>query len=189
EGRLVLLFDGFDELVTRLSYDRATDHLGTLIQAAQDKAKIIVASRTQRFRSHAQVVTTLGEQVGALPRRRVLGVEDFNPAQIRTYLLNRYAGDVQRTDARRRQLQGVQSLVDLGQNPRMLSFIADLPQERLQAAVRSGNAIGAAGLYGEIIDSWLGFETERAAGRAVGTAGLTADDRRHGARGAVVGDR
>ena len=27
QGRIVLLFDGFDELVTRLTYDRAADHL------------------------------------------------------------------------------------------------------------------------------------------------------------------
>ena len=79
EGRIVLLFDGFDELVTRVTYDRAADHLDTLLQAAHDKSKIIVASRTQHFKSHAQVFTALGERVGALPHRRVLSVEDFAP--------------------------------------------------------------------------------------------------------------
>ena len=51
QGRIVLLFDGFDELVTRVSYERAADHLDTLIQAAEGNAKIVVASRTQHLRS------------------------------------------------------------------------------------------------------------------------------------------
>ena len=93
QGRIVLLFDGFDELVTRVTYDRAADHLDTLLQAAEDKAKIVVTSRTQHFKSHAQVLTALGERVGLLPQRRVLSVEDFTPAQIRSYLVNRYGGD------------------------------------------------------------------------------------------------
>ncbi|WP_433555394.1 TIR domain-containing protein [Pseudonocardia xinjiangensis] len=181
EGRIVLLFDGFDELVTRVSYDRAAEHLGTLVQAAQGRAKIVVASRTQHFRSHGQVVTALGEQVEALSQRRIIGVEDFTPAQIRVYLLNRYHGDERRADARLRLVTAVQSLADLGQNPRMLSFIADLPDERLQAAARSGNAIGASGLYREIIDSWLSFETDRAADRTAARSGLTVADRRRAA--------
>ena len=45
------------------------------------KAKIVVASRTQHFKSQAQVLTALGEKVGVLPHRRVLGLEEFAPAQ------------------------------------------------------------------------------------------------------------
>ncbi|OZM76773.1 TIR domain-containing protein [Pseudonocardia sp. MH-G8] len=191
EGRIVLLFDGFDELVTRISYDRAAEHLSTLLQAAQGRAKIVVASRTQHFRSHGQVVTVLGEQVEALAGRRIIGIQDFTPAQIRAYLLNRYDGDERRADARLRLLQAVQSLADLGQNPRMLSFIADLPDERLQSAARSGNAIGASALYREIIDSWLGFETERMADRSrppadAGQPGLTTADRKRAATALAV---
>ena len=34
EGRVALLFDGFDELALRVSYDRALDHFETLTAAA-----------------------------------------------------------------------------------------------------------------------------------------------------------
>ena len=34
EGRIVLLFDGFDELVTRVTYDRAAEHLRVLLDSA-----------------------------------------------------------------------------------------------------------------------------------------------------------
>jgi WD40 repeat protein len=176
EGRIVLLFDGFDELVTRLTYDRAADHLDTLLQAAQDKAKIIVASRTQHFKSHAQVFTALGERVGMLPHRRILGVEDFTPAQIRAYLVNRYGGDEQQADARFQLINNIQDLLGLSQNPRMLSFIADLDGERLRAAADARHTISAAGLYEEILQSWLRYEEGRAAGGAGTAAGLRIED-------------
>ena len=128
QGRIVLLFDGFDELVTRVSYERAADHLETLLQAAEGSAKIVVASRTQHFRSHEQVLTALGERLGALPSRRVLSIEDFTPAQIRAYLVNRYDGDEQAADERLRLLRGIQDLLGLSTNPRMLSFIAELDE-------------------------------------------------------------
>lgn len=167
EGRIVLLFDGFDELVTRVTYERAADHLDTLLQAAHDKAKIIVASRTQHFKSNAQVFTALGERVGLLPHRRILAVEDFTTAQIRTYLVNRYLGDEERADAKLDLINNVQDLAGLAQNPRMLSFIADLDTDRLRAA-GAQHALSAASLYREILHSWLTHEADRASGPGAG---------------------
>ncbi|WP_279340462.1 TIR domain-containing protein [Sphaerisporangium perillae] len=180
QGRIVLLFDGFDELVTRVTYERAADHLDTLLQAAEDKAKVVVASRTQHFKSHAQVLTALGERVGTLPHRRVLSVEEFTPAQVRAYLANRYGGDARAADDRMSLLTGISDLLGLAQNPRMLSFIADLPDERLRAVARAGDAISAAGLYSEILDNWLLFEERRT--HVPGAPGeLTAEELRRAA--------
>jgi len=176
EGRIVLLFDGFDELVTRLTYERAADHLETLLDAAQDNAKIIVASRTQHFKSHAQVFTALGERVGVLSNRRILGVEDFTPAQIRAYLVNRYHGDERKADDRLRLINGIEDLLGLSQNPRMLSFIADLDEERLRTAAAARHTISAAGLYQQILRSWLSYEADRTTNGAGGAAGLVVDD-------------
>ena len=176
EGRIVLLFDGFDELVTRLTYDRAADHLDTLLQAAQDKAKIIVASRMQHFSSHAQVFTALGERVGLLPNRRIFGVEDFTPAQIRQYLVGRYGGDGRRADIRLRLINAVQDLLGLANNPRMLCFIADLDEDQLRAAADAGHTISAAGLYQQILQSWLSYEVDRATGGPGAAASLLFDD-------------
>ncbi|GAA4230847.1 hypothetical protein GCM10022254_26630 [Actinomadura meridiana] len=174
QGRIVLLFDGFDELVTRMTYDRAADHLDTLLQAAQDKAKIVVASRTQHFKSQAQVLTALGEKVGVLPHRRVLGLEDFAPTQVRSYLVNRY-GDEDTAEARLTLLSGIEELLALTSNPRMLSFIADLPAERLRAVAQARRAVSPADLYQEILSSWLAYEADRVGG-AGGPSGLKVDD-------------
>ncbi|GAA3313983.1 TIR domain-containing protein [Nonomuraea dietziae] len=160
QGRIVLLFDGFDELVTRVTYDRAADHLTTLLAAAEDKAKIVVASRTQHFKSHGQVLTTLGEMVGVLPQRRVFSVEDFTHGQIRSYLANRFT-DSGEAEARMSLLEGIKDLLDLGRNPRMLSFIADLDAERLHTVATARHTISPALLYEEILSSWLAFEERR----------------------------
>ena len=165
QGRIVLLFDGFDELVTRVSYDRAADHLETLLQAAEHKAKIVVASRTQHFKSDSQVLTALGERVGLVPDRRVLSLENFTQAQIRMFLVNRYDGDRAAADDRLKLLSGIEDLLGLSQNPRMLSFIADLDEERLHAVANAGRTISAAGLYAEILRSWLGLRTAAYPGR------------------------
>ncbi|MGW4801376.1 NACHT domain-containing protein, partial [Nonomuraea sp. NPDC004297] len=161
QGRIVLLFDGFDELVTRLTYDRAADHLATLLAAAEDKAKIVVASRTQHFKSHSQVLTSMGEMVGVLPQRRVLGVEDFTPDQIRSYLANRFGGG-EEAGARMSLMGEIEDLFALAQNPRMLSFIADLDADRLRTVAEARHTISPALLYEEILTSWLAFEERRA---------------------------
>ncbi|MCP2359370.1 WD40 repeat protein [Nonomuraea thailandensis] len=174
QGRIVLLFDGFDELVTRLTYDRAADHLATLLAAAEDKAKIVVAGRTQHFTSHSQVLTSLGEMVGVLPQRRVLSVEDFTPGQIRAYLANRFGGG-EEAGARMALMEEIEDLPALAQNPRMLGFIADLGADRLRTVAGARRVLGPALLYEEILTSWLAFEERRA--RTPGSpASLTAED-------------
>jgi WD40 repeat protein len=176
QGRIVLLFDGFDELVTRVTYERAADHLDTLVQAAEGKAKIVVASRTQHFKSREQVLTALGERVGALPSRRVFSIEDFTPGQIRAYLIGRYDGDEQAADGRLRLLAGVQDLLGLSRNPRMLSFIADLDESRLRAVAGTRQAVSAAALYEEILRAWLSHEEQRANQVPGAPVGLKVDD-------------
>ncbi|MFD9210146.1 TIR domain-containing protein [Streptomyces sioyaensis] len=172
QGRIVLLFDGFDELVNQVSYERAADHLQMLLDAAVDNAKIVVSSRTQHFRSQAQVLTALGERVGLLPQRRVLAVQEFSPQQIRTYLVNRY-GDEHAADRRVRLLEGIPDLLAMCRNPRLLSFVADLDHERLRAVAGAGRALSPAGLYEEVFTSWLQYEERRGQGGPGSTPGLS----------------
>ncbi|MFE9747869.1 TIR domain-containing protein [Saccharothrix saharensis] len=177
QGRLVLLFDGFDELASRVSYDRAADHLNTLLEAAEGKAKIVVTSRTQHFQNDAQVRTALGERVGVLPQRRVLMLEDFTPDQIHAYLRNRFGPDRAVADERARLINGIDDLGGLSRNPRMLSFVADLDADRL-AAVAARDAMSAAELYEEILSSWLVHEHRRANPPGA-PVGLSVDDLWH----------
>jgi predicted NACHT family NTPase len=126
EGQVALLFDGFDELALRVSYDRAVDHLETLIQAAVGRAKVVLTSRTQHFRSDAEVRTALALRLDAVPHREVR-LLPFEEPQIRALLLRRL-GDAAAAEQRYELLEEVRDLVGLSKNPRLLSFIVEIPR-------------------------------------------------------------
>ncbi|WP_239330805.1 TIR domain-containing protein [Frankia sp. CiP3] len=175
EGRIVLLFDGFDELATRVTYERATEHLETLLQAAHGNAKIVVASRTHHFQTDAQVLTVLGQKVGLLPWRRVLSIEDFGTSQIHAYLVNHFQGDKATASARFETISQIRDLVGLARNARMLRFIADLPDADLATAAAARGTISAARLYQEILNNWLTFEVNRTQGIPGAPVGLNVE--------------
>ncbi|MEV6182395.1 TIR domain-containing protein [Streptomyces sp. NPDC052015] len=175
QGRIVLLFDGFDELVTQVTYDRAAERLQVLLDSAVDNAKIVVSSRTQHFRSQGQVLTALGERVGLLPHRRVLAVQEFTPQQIHAYLVNRYDGDERAADRRVRLLDAIPDLIALCRNPRLLGFVADLDDDQLRAVAGAGRALSPAGLYEEVLTAWLTFEAQRVGGGPGRAPGLSLD--------------
>ena len=167
-GRLALLFDGFDELQLRVGYDNAADYLQTLLQAVTGRAKVALTSRTQHFRSTDQIRqarTALGDRVTTLAASRVAVIEDFTPEQIRDFLTRHYNGDADKARGRFALLEDVHDLLGLSRNPRMLSFIADLDEDRLRAVEREHGQISAADLYRELVDRWLVFERDRQAPR------------------------
>ncbi|WP_437803258.1 pentapeptide repeat-containing protein [Sorangium sp. So ce693] len=162
EGRIALLFDGFDELAFRVTYDRAVEHFDTLIQAAQGKAaKVVVTSRSQHFISEQQVRSALAEKAALLPGYRLARLLPFTEAQIRRFLLNRLGGE-EAADARMRLLADVKDLLGLSANPRMLGFIAEIEEAQLRQAKSGDGEITSAGLYKLLLDRWLVWEYERA---------------------------
>jgi transcriptional regulator with XRE-family HTH domain len=171
-GRVVLLFDGFDELVTRVTYDRAADHLRRLLAAAQGRAKIVVASRTQHFKSDRQVRTVLGERVGGRAAQRMLTIEPFDADQIRSYLTRHYNDDATRAEDRIEAMGRINDLSALSANPRMLGFIAALDDVQLKAAADAPVRSGAA-LYEQVLDHWLACEVERTSGISGAPPGLS----------------
>jgi WD40 repeat protein/3',5'-cyclic AMP phosphodiesterase CpdA len=160
-GRLALLFDGFDELELRVGYENAADYLHTLLESAAERAKIVLTSRTQHFQSNTQLQTALGERVAALPGSKVVVLEDFSEPQVREFLTNLYDGDSHRADARFELIAGIEDLLGLARNPRMLAFIAALDEDRLRAVQQQEGRISAAELYREIVDFWLVGEADR----------------------------
>jgi WD40 repeat protein/nucleoside phosphorylase len=158
EGRIALLFDGFDELALRVTYETATEHLDTVLQAAIGNAKVVITSRTQHFLSDQQVMKALGERV-TQRGFRMARLEPFDEPRIRRFLANRFDDDaVARSwfDL----LGEVRDLLGLSHNPRMLSFIAALPEEDLRRAAEGGE-ITSATLYRVLLEEWLGHEVRR----------------------------
>jgi WD40 repeat protein len=161
EGRIALLFDGYDELAVRVTYDRAADHFQALLDAAEGRAKVVVTSRREHFLSDQQVMTALAERVRDVPNRRLVRLHGLDEGQIRQFLVKLFDGDEARADRRLHLVRNVRDLLGLSRNPRLLSFIADLGEERLETVLRRQGSISAAGLYQLILERWLGYESQR----------------------------
>jgi WD40 repeat protein/nucleoside phosphorylase len=161
EGRIALLFDGFDELALRLTYDRALEHFETVTAAAQGNAKVVVTSRTQHFLTDHQVRRAMAERAEQVPGYRLFTLEKFGEGQIRRFLGNliKEPGQV---EERYRLLDEVKDLLGLAENPRMLGFIAKIEPQKLREAKEKSGEITAAKLYEILVDQWLGFEHDRA---------------------------
>ena len=159
EGRIALLFDSFDELALRVSYDRAADHFEAILQATRGRAKVVVTSRTQYFVSDYQVKTKLGLKADAIPHRRLGQLQCFSEPQIRSFLVKRLGEDA--AEARFKLLEDVKNLQGLSANPRMLSFIIELKEDKLLEARERKGEITAAELYRLLVERWLIFEYER----------------------------
>ena len=175
EGRIVLLFDGFDELALRVTYERAAEHFDTLVAAADGEAKIVVTSRTQYFESDDQIRTTLGDRVGQLRGHRIAHLQKFDRNQIQEFLAHRF-GDSEASSRRFKLITEIRDLMGLSQVPRMLGFIADLPEEDLLTAERKTGKIHAAELYRLLLNRWIGHEVERQAPKG-GTPVLSEEQR------------
>lgn len=174
-GLIVLIFDGFDELAARATFGRAAEHLRKILEAAEGKAKIVVASRTQHFQTHAQVQNVIGD-LGGLPQRRIFNIEELSPTQVRSVLIQRYDGDAEAADRRIELMKRVGGLSTLASNPRMLGFIADLREEQLRTVVSSRGTVSAAALYLQILTSWLEYEATRTQGIIGAPVGLDVAD-------------
>ncbi|MGK3960997.1 pentapeptide repeat-containing protein [Sorangium sp. So ce118] len=179
EGRIALLFDGFDELALRVSYDRAAEHFDTLIQAAQGNAKVVVTSRSQHFLSDRQVRMALAERAALIQGHRLAKLQPFTKEQIRLFL-NRRLGSEAAGEERLRLLDDVKDLLGLSANPRMLSFISEIDSGELKAARERAGEITSAGLYRLLIERWLKNEFTRANPRGA-PPGLSVDQLRKAA--------
>jgi WD40 repeat protein/3',5'-cyclic AMP phosphodiesterase CpdA len=160
EGRIALLFDGYDELALRVSYDRAVEHFDSLLQAYKGSAKIVVTSRTQHFESEKQIKTALLQKLELLGGLRVGRLRRFEDDQVLAFLGKRMKSDAE-AQARFELIRDVRDLHGLAANPRMLGFIADLPESEFLAAKGQDERIDSSKLYHKLVERWLKFEVAR----------------------------
>jgi WD40 repeat protein len=164
EGKVVLLFDGFDELALRTSYDRVPQHFATLREAAGGSAKVVVTSRHQYFATDEAVRTALGDEVHRMQGSRIIRLFPLRPAQ-RRELVVRTFGDDGEAEEFIETMRDVPNLLDLATNPRMLAFMVGWYRQGIltkSALARSaGESMTAGNLYDLLITTWLDYEVKR----------------------------
>ncbi|MDY6876743.1 MAG: hypothetical protein SWK90_11155 [Chloroflexota bacterium] len=62
DGRLVLLFDGFDEMAQKVDYQTTVDNFEELARAAEERSKVILTCRTPCFRTSLEAEELLRGQ-------------------------------------------------------------------------------------------------------------------------------
>jgi predicted NACHT family NTPase len=79
DGKLVLLFDGFDEMAQKVDYQTTVDNFEELARAVEDRSKVVLTCRTPYFRTR--------EEAEELLHARPAGVWDPECNNLKTTLL------------------------------------------------------------------------------------------------------
>ncbi|MEV4145114.1 pentapeptide repeat-containing protein [Amycolatopsis sp. NPDC049691] len=184
EGRIVLLFDGFDELAQRPTYDRVKQHFETLRQAAEGVAKVVVTSRSQHFATDRDVLNELGRDARQLPGARILRLFPLDSGQRRDLVTKILDADA---ETFLRDLETVPNLPELTSNPRMLTFLMSRRDSlaRLISAGSEAEPMTAGRLYETLLTDWLKHEEHRQSAPG-GAEPLSADQRRGALRKLAV---
>ncbi|TCO62596.1 NACHT and WD40 repeat domain-containing protein [Actinocrispum wychmicini] len=166
EGRIALLFDGFDELALRTSYERVPQHFATLREAAGGSAKVVVTSRHQYFATDQAVRNALGDEVHRMSGSRIIRLLPLRSAQ-RRELVARTFDDDPATEGFMDAMRQVPNLLDLATNPRMLAFMIDWYRHglltRSDLVQSAGQPMTAGKLYELLLTNWLSHEVRRQA--------------------------
>jgi hypothetical protein len=60
-GKVIVLFDGFDEMADRIRYDTMRENFRELARAAEHRSKVMLTCRTQYFKVRQEQVKIIGE--------------------------------------------------------------------------------------------------------------------------------
>ncbi|HKQ09500.1 MAG TPA: metallophosphoesterase [Blastocatellia bacterium] len=136
-GKLLLIFDGFDEMADRTNRQKQIDHFWQLARAIGPGAKAILTCRAEHFEFAKAATKTLGGEdtptdspvtVAVLepPKFQIIHLKKLTPAQI-TKLLIKREGEMVGGQLAERILSN-SSLADLAQRAGLIEFIiAALP--------------------------------------------------------------
>jgi hypothetical protein len=174
DGRAVVIFDGLDEILVKLSeadgqrfarllwnaipprntLSRNVDAGEAALPARQ--GRMLVTCRDHYFRSFSDQVSYLaGQDRGRTTAEDYLALvlTPLDLGQIRGYL-ERALPDAEAAEAAFSLLSGVHNLLDLAQRPFLLAHLVSNLRE-IEAAVEAGQAFNAAALYTFIVNEWL----------------------------------
>ena len=143
-GKLLLIFDGFDEMAARVDRQEMINNFWELAKAVVPGAKVILTCRTEHFPEaregrallNAQLQASIANLTGEMPQFEVLELEKFNDDQIRQVLL------LQAESTTVEQVMGNPQLLDLARRPVMTELILEaLPD------IESGKPVDMSRVY------------------------------------------
>ncbi len=126
-GKLLLIFDGFDEMAARVDRQEMINNFWELAKVVVPGAKVILTCRTEHFPEaregrallNAELQASTRDLTGETPQFEVLELEKFDDAQIRQVL------SLQASEATVEQVLSNAQLVDLARRPVMTELILE----------------------------------------------------------------
>ena len=126
-GKLLLIFDGFDEMAARINRQEMINNFWELAKVVVPGAKVILTCRTEHFPEaqegrallNAELQASIANLTGETPQFEVLELEKFNDEQIRQVLSH------QAQDATVELVMGNPQLLDLARRPVLTELILE----------------------------------------------------------------
>jgi len=126
-GKLLLIFDGFDEMAARVDRQEMINNFWELAKVVVPGSKVILTCRTEHFPEakegrvllNAELQASTAALTGETPQFEVLELEKFNDEQIHQVLL------FQAEAATVEQVMGNSQLLDLARRPVMTELILE----------------------------------------------------------------
>ncbi|MBE8992181.1 NACHT domain-containing protein [Nostoc sp. LEGE 12450] len=126
-GKLLLIFDGFDEMAAKVDRQQMINNFWELAKVVVPSAKVILTCRTEHFPEakegrallNAELQASTKKLTGETPQFEVLELEKFNDEQIRHLL------SYQAEPATVEQVMGNSQLLDLARRPVMTELILE----------------------------------------------------------------
>jgi predicted NACHT family NTPase len=170
DRKLLIFFDGFDEMAQRTGLRTAVDNFWELAKVVVPGSKVILTCRTPYFRTHRDAEALLrgsefpnldaaavpgpgrlpeGEYIdlSERPNFEIVDLEPFTDEDIRAVLRARFPDQ---WEAYWEQILSIYNLPDLAKRPVLLDMIAQTLPE-----LEEGQHINAARLYQVYTDLWL----------------------------------
>ena len=143
-GKLLLIFDGFDEMAARVDRQQMINNFWELAKVVVPGSKAILTCRTEHFPEakegrdllNAELKASTAALTGEPPQFEVLELEKFNEEQIRQVLS--FRADEKSVQ----QIMGYPQLLDLARRPVMTELILDALPE-----ITAGKPIDLARVY------------------------------------------
>jgi hypothetical protein len=168
-GKVVFLFDAFDEMSDRVRWEETRNKLRELCRAAEGSGRVMLTCRTHYFKDHDEQSAVIGrdpdlstaetELYRELRQRsgaEVVYLDEFDDEQIIDYL-KRARGD--QADRDWKKINEIYNLKDLAHRPLMLDMIVrSLPK------LDDKERINAGSLYRIYTEHWIRREDETRGG-------------------------
>jgi predicted NACHT family NTPase len=163
EGKILMILDGFDEMVSNTDYDVTMHNLRELNKTVLPRSKVILTARTHFFKSRVvekellKVEGIENRLIGAItsiPNSKIIYLQPFTKNDIEKYLKSVFQDN---WNIYLRQIQSIYNLMDLSHTPILLNIIV----KTLPVIIKVGDTINTSILYEIYTNFWVDREDWR----------------------------